>query len=133
MGSTRRETIREDVEMLSASKPVEMTQFALLKDDRPGMFHLHRYIPHRIAAGERQAGDGRLTRLSEREKSELRRLINAIADKLKDPALGPVHERARDVLGPAGKVQYGASERLRKAEQARVFFAFQSEHDVKRW
>lgn len=130
---TRRETIREDVEMLSAAKLIEMTQFAVLKNDRPSMYHLHRYVPNRIAAGERQGDDGRLSRLTEREKSELRRLVSAIADKLKDPALAPVQEQARDLLGRAGKVQYGASERLRKEERARVPFAFQSEHDVKRW
>jgi hypothetical protein len=102
---------------------------AVMKDDRPAMFHYHRYFPRRFAANE-QTGGQHHRDSGANEKRELRRLVSVIADKLKDPAVKPVNERALEIIERAYALERAAVKRRRRHQGTQIRYPFQRSGDV---
>lgn len=123
---TRRGLIREDCDMLPYDRLADAVRYAILKADKAAMYCYARYIPLRLAVGERGTDGEWRDSAANQEKAELRRMLTTIDGRLKDTTLAPINTKAGDLLTKAGALQRGASKRRQAAQR----YAFQSENEL---
>lgn len=107
VANSRREDIRFDVEQLPYGDLVRAVQYAVMVNDRPAMHLFAKFVPPRLTRTDESWADDN----ADQAKSDLRRLVRDINDRLADKSLQPLADRAKAVRSRALAVERAAIRR----------------------